>query len=365
MVVVQDGMPNDSFDLEAKVAFLRRPQAYPHAPDAVSVIETHKSFVFLAGPLVYKLKKPIRYNAVNLESLEARYANSLEEVRLNRRLAPSVYLDAVPLVRDASGLLALDTTGEPVDWLVKMRRLPPELMLDHLILDRRFRAEDIRPLAVRLSTFYQSCRPLRISGSDYRALLEAEIERTADALFSVRLSTPPALIEAVLATLRSYLAELAGAFDQRASMGRVVDGHGDLRPEHVCLETVPLVIDCLEFDPNLRIVDPVDELSFLAMGCARIGAPDVWAVLYDTYARMTGDRAPQDLHDFYTAYRASIWARLAAWRLPAADSDAQGKWLARAGEYLAIAARYTKRLLDHSGHVIEGVARLPHLAPEP
>src|SRR5512133_2510729 len=115
-------LPPDS-SIDAKVAALREPSAYPAAPAAVEVIETHMSWVFLAGPYVYKLKKPVRYDGIDCNLVEARRSLCLEELRLNRRLAPAVYLDVVPLRAGAGGALHIDGEGAVADWLVWMRRL--------------------------------------------------------------------------------------------------------------------------------------------------------------------------------------------------------------------------------------------------
>lgn len=119
-----------SMDLQAKVACLSRPEIYPERPAAVEVVQTHMSFVFLTGSYAYKLKKPVRYHFLDFSTLEARYRDCQEEVRLNRRLARDVYLGVVPLTLAPQGGLRLGGDGEPVEWLVQMRQLPKRLMLE-------------------------------------------------------------------------------------------------------------------------------------------------------------------------------------------------------------------------------------------
>ena len=120
-----------------KLRFLSDPSAYPHAPSTVTVVETHMSYVFLAGDKAYKLKKPVRYPFLDFSTLDARERNCREEARLNRRLAADVYLGVLPLTFDGARVFALGGDGAVVDWLVEMRRLPQEAMLDRLISDGR------------------------------------------------------------------------------------------------------------------------------------------------------------------------------------------------------------------------------------
>src|SRR5690606_17535290 len=148
--------------LAAKVHWLQQPATYPHAPQRIDAIETHMSWVFLADEYVYKLKKPVRRDFLDFSTLEARHRNCEEELRLNRRLAPEVYLNVVPLTIDAAGTVRLGGQGEVLDWLVRMRRLPAECMLDYAIRHGTVRDDEIRRLALRLAEFYAASAPIRM-----------------------------------------------------------------------------------------------------------------------------------------------------------------------------------------------------------
>ena len=138
-----------------KVAFLRGPQAYPARPRRVDVVETHMSWVFLAGEFVYKLRKPVRHAFLDFSTLAARRLDCRREVRLNRRLAPDVYRSIIPLVQRRDGCLGLDQSGRVVDWLVEMRHLPADRMLDALIRTGSLTRADVESLARILTTFYR------------------------------------------------------------------------------------------------------------------------------------------------------------------------------------------------------------------
>lgn len=342
-------LPRPDNGTAAKVAFLRRPDAYPDRPAAVRVIETHMSWVFLAGAAVYKLKKPVRYSYLDFSTLPARSRYCSEEIRLNRRLAPGTYLGKVALTRTSEGGFRLGGRGPVADWLVKMRRLPEDRMLGRLIRDRSLAPRDLARLATVLTRFYARARPLDWSPGVYAQRLRQSLEANAAALLSPRYGLPAARIRRVLASQRRFAAAAAAALEERMAAGRVVDGHGDLRPEHVCLERRPVIIDCLEFNADLRVVDPADELGFLALECERLGDAPAGDTLLDLYARLSGDDPPPALVAFYKSCRACLRAKLAVWHLDDGDLPDPGKWRSLALDYLALAEKYAARFSPPAG----------------
>jgi aminoglycoside phosphotransferase family enzyme len=335
-------------DLAAKVALLRQPQTYPDAPSRIDAVETHMSWVFLTDRHAYKLKKPVRYDYLDFSTLAARRRNCAEEVRLNQALAPGVYLGVVPLALDESGNARLEAEGRVLEWLVKMRRLPADRMLDRLIRDRAVRESEIEELARRLAGFYRQSPAVDIRGEDYwmeyRRMLEANQSVLGDPAYAL----PPAQTRVVHEKLFHWLERARQAFVARVAAGRVLDGHGDLRPEHICLEPRPVIFDRLEFNRQFRIVDAADELASLTMECERLGAPWIGDILFRAYAAATQDHPPSSLVSFYCAYRACLRARLALLHLRDLEPAAWGKWRALAGDYLRLAAGYSARL-DASG----------------
>ncbi len=326
----------------APASFLRRPSAYPEGTRSVEVVQTHLSLLFLTDTRAYKLKRPVRLDVLDLRTVEARRRNCLEEVRLNRRLAPDVYLGVVPLVHSPLGL-SLGGHGEALDWLVVMRRLPAERMLDRRIREGRLKDADVRRVARHLARFYRDAPPAE-DGPAYRRRLEREVARDAAALSAPRYGLRRSLVEGVTCALREALTDQGPLLAARAGGGHVVEGHGDLRPEHVCLERAPVVIDCLEFSRELRIVDALDELSFLALECERLGAPEVGPLLLGEYARLTGDPAPSGLVELYQAFRACRRAKIAVWHLDDPEIDGSARWRRRAADYLGRASRRLERL---------------------
>jgi len=327
-------------DLAAKVAVLRDPAAYPERPVHVESVETHMSHVFLTPQHVYKLKKPVRYDYLDFSTLAARERHCREELVLNRELAPGVYLEVVPLKADADGRLRLGGTGATVEWLVKMRRLPAEYMLDRQLRERTATTGDIRRAAERLARFYRGRPPAHTDGDAYRTDYARKLAANAAVLAEPSFGLPAEPAATVCARLARYLERSGDALARRAREGRVVEGHGDLRPEHVCLTEPPVVFDRLEFNRAFRVVDAADELASLAMECERLGAPIVGVELFERYRDATGDSAPDALQHFYAAYRACLRARLAILHTHELAPAAWVHWQALAADYLRLARRH-------------------------
>ena len=327
--------------LREKVSHLSRPESYPENPAAVEVVQTHMSVVFLTGQHAWKLKKPVRHDFLDFSTLEARRADCEEELRLNRRLAPDVYLGVVPLAVTPQGALRLGGDGVPVEGLVKMHRLPSQLMLYDAIRHGNVTRHDIRRLTLVLADFYRRAEPVDLDAAQYRQRLERDIHANREGLTPPEYSMPAGLVQSITASQLAVLARNAPLFDARVAQRRIVEGHGDLRPEHVCLGPEPLFIDCLEFSRDWRVLDPADELAYLAMECEYAGAPWIGEVVFETYREATGDDPPLALVRFYKAYRATVRAKLSAWHLKDHPDPAdQGKWVARAQRYLELADRY-------------------------
>ncbi|MDT8388106.1 MAG: hypothetical protein RQ736_11360 [Thiogranum sp.] len=325
--------------LEEKVAFLRRPESYPEAPARVEAIETHMSWVFLTDIDAYKLKKPIRREFLDFSTLEARRTQCANEVRLNRRLARHVYLGTVALVQTPSGQLQLDGTGRPVDYLVHMRRLPRERMLDALIERNAVHDADLEGLAGILVGFFRAAEPRPLSKHDYVERFRRDIEANWRDLVQTRYGLPCDRVDQLLQAQLAFLQRHQDTLAQRA--GHVIEGHGDLRPQHVCLLDPPVVIDCLEFNPAFRMLDPLDELAYLSLECDRLQAPQVGErLLRDCMSAMDDRSATTGLIAFYKVYQACLRAKIAIWHLDDPVVDDHQHWKQRACDYLSLAMSY-------------------------
>lgn len=331
-------------DIADKLRFLRDPSAYPDRPSHVSVVETHMSWVFLAGAQVFKMKKPVRRRWLDFTTLAAREANCREEVRLNRRLAPDVYRGVVPLARTSRGALSLAGSGEPVEWLVQMRRLPEARMLDRMVQAGTAEPRHVEEVVDRLAAFYERLPPVSLEPGEYVTRFRQEQDHNRETLLDARLDLDRAAIRGTLGRVDALLGDAPALLHDRARRGCIVEGHGDLRPEHVCMLEAPVIIDCLEFSRTLRLVDPFDELALLSVECEVLGAGWVRDVLSARWAERAGAPPPDRLFAFYLSYRALLRARLSAAHLFEPAVRTPEKWLPLTRRYLAVAGRESLNL---------------------
>ncbi|WP_296482641.1 hypothetical protein [Rhodoferax sp.] len=327
-------MPN----IEAKLTFLQSPASYGPLSPQVELIETHMSWVFLLEQRVFKLKKPVRFPFLDFTTLQAREFYCREEVRLNARLAPGVYLGVVAL-QWQDGVFALvpdaqlPAPGETVDWLVVMRRLPRQRMLIEMVASHSVADKDIDALVALLGAFYRAAPAAPISANDYLSRLRHEQTLNREVLLRPQFGLQD--VRLAIDRLDAALAQCDDLLRARASHGHVLDGHGDLRPDHVCLLEPPVVIDCLEFNPQLRQVDPFDEVAYLGLECDMAGAPWIGPQLVAGIVDALGDHPGPSLLHFYTAYRAMLRARLAMAHLLDPRPRSPERWPALSERYIA------------------------------
>ena len=324
--------------LAEKVRFLSDPAAYGGATRHVEARETHMSWVFLTDDSVYKLKKPVRYPFLDFGTLAKRRFFCEEELRLNRRLARATYRAVVPLCRDRQGGLVLSGGGRVADWLVEMERLPQEDMLDARIARDAVSKNDIAGIGHLLAGFYAGLAPEFTDGGAYprrlaeeQAVNRAILERPELGLSELAAST--------LDRVEHALAVLAPDIEARIARGRIIEAHGDLRPEHVCLVDPPQIIDCLEFNRSMRIVDPCDEVNYLGLECELLGTPWIRPLLLGIIEERLGDPPGTALMALYGAFRMLLRARLCIAHLLEHPVRHPEKWRPLAKRYLEAAER--------------------------
>lgn len=326
--------------LAAKVEFLSRPDSYPQPVPHVAAVETHLSWVFLTDEHVYKLKKPFHRTPIDYRTPAARRRSCMGELRLNHRLAPHVYLDVVALTVDATGRMALDGPGTRIDWLVRMRRLPAALSLDQRLQAGTVDATDARRIVARLAPFFAAAAHAQWTPVAYRRRLVTAINEAASELSRAEFGLVRPGIDALAAALRHFVATRLDLLDARVQAGRIVEGHGDLRPEHLYLTEPPTIIDCIEFDRTLRLRDPADELAFLSMESDRLGQPLLDRWLFDAWRELAGDDPPRPLVEFHKACNAFVRAQIAIWHLEDPGDSPRQPWIERAEDYLRRAGDY-------------------------
>jgi aminoglycoside phosphotransferase family enzyme/predicted kinase len=320
--------------------------------------ETHVSNVFLTGQHAYKLLKPVDFGFLDFTTREARYQTCWNEVRLNRRLAPDVYLGVVPLTI-SDGRLRLGGTGTPVDWLVKMRRLPDDSTLEARVGAGTAGTGDVdRILEVLIPFLRRAATGPGISEAGTPASIRQNVLENLEVIS--RETGAGDLSAAQSERLRSaqlqFLSLDGELFEKRASGGWVRDGHGDLKAEHFYLNsgdrdlmTDVAVVDCIAFNDRLRHVDTLDEICFLATDLERLGRSDLSEYLLREYRSQLGDPAPDRLAAFYKSYRTSVRAKVACLRSREQSGDERGQSLSEAAKHLQaavdVSAKFHRPLL--------------------
>ncbi len=319
----------------------------------VRLVQTHVSWVLLDGEHAWKIKKPLSLGFLDFSTRRARERACAEELRLNRRLAPRLYLDLVP-VRGSLARPRLDGEGPVIDHALRMRQFPDDALLSRRLAEGRLDGATVDRLAARLAAFHRQA-PRAAVGDGYGASAQVR-GATAQVLAALaRLGEDPRL-----ASLGAWCdaegRRLARRFDARRRAGWVREGHGDLHLDNLIdFEGEVTAFDCLEFDPALRWIDVQADIAFACMDLHARGRPELAWRLLDGWLEGTGDHAGMAVHRYYLVYRALVRALVLALR------RSQGAAAAGA-DYLAAAQRLARpgepRLLLTHGPSGSGKSRL-------
>ncbi len=305
-------------ELPDLIEALSRPEAYPPpVPAEIVVKQTHISVVFLVGDRVYKVKKPVDLGFLDFSTLELRRHFCEEETRLNRRLAPHVYLGVVPVTADGEKV-RINGSGSVVEWAVEMVRLPDDATLAHLVEHGEVTSGEIEKLGRRIAEFHRIAETSpRIAEFGRFAVVAGNArENFEQSRGHVGSTVSFPVFERVRNLTEAWLTRLESVIESRAAAGFPRDTHGDLRLDHVYLfpdrpppEDV-VVIDCIEFSERFRFADPVADMAFLVMDFLADGRGDLAETFADAYFRESGDAVGRQLLRFYVAYRAVVRAKV-------------------------------------------------------
>lgn len=323
---------------------LREPSCYPHSPDHVREIQTHISWVFIAPPFVYKVKKPLDLGFLDFRTLESRKHFCEQEVRLNRRLCPDVYLGVVP-ISESDGGYVLSDESNIVDYAVKMRELSGGIFALDLVESSELTEQHVDRIVAKLADFYreESSSPEVASWGrieNLRVSTDENFEQTET--FADSLLSRPAFDAIRFYTDRFYDGH-AQLFNRRRAEGRILDCHGDLHLEHVYLtEDATCIYDCIEFSDRLRRIDVANDTAFLAMDLDFHGRRSLANYFIEQISIALDDPELVKLVDFYKCYRAYVRAKVRSMQsieeeVPADDRAESRR---RAQRYYQLALRY-------------------------
>jgi hypothetical protein len=335
-------MENNSHRL---ILNLAHPRAYTHTVDSINIVETHISWVILTGKYAYKIKKPVDLGFLDFSTLEKRHHYCLEELRLNRRLEPEIYLDVVAIT-GTYDTPSMDGEGSVLEWAVKMRQFDPTLQFNRLLEKKLLRQEHIESLAKRIIAFHAI-----LPGSD-SATKHGDAESVHAPIHDNYLQadryTDSAVIKDRLHLLQNWHEQQyikhKSLLNKRKYTGFVRGCHGDLHLANIALENNKVIIfDCLEFNDNLRYIDVINEISFLLMDLEAQKSPDLANYFLNYWLQVTGDFEGLQLLSYYKAYRSMVRAKVAIIEATQKTGIEKTGARERADLYLTLTRHYTSR----------------------
>ena len=324
-----------------------RSETYPGPPGEIIHLQTHISHVFLAGDLVYKIKKPLDLGFLNFSTLAGRHYFCRQEVLLNRRLTTDLYLKVVRIASQ-NGRIRIGGRGEALEYAVQMRRMPQERMMDRLLAAGQVNKNEIGSIVKKLVPFYQKARTGR--GIDPFGRYEIISKNTEENFFQTQAYVggliSSRMFNRIKAGTRGFLKRNRALFERRVQEGRIRDGHGDLHSGNICLDREIQIYDCIEFNHRFRYADIACDLAFLSMDLDFYGYPEFAEFLIQEYIRLSGDRAVTRLIDFYQAYRAYVRAKVHSFSSEDSELPRQERkdHIQKARRYYQLADHYTGRL---------------------
>ncbi len=322
------------------------PAIYPHPVEAVELVQTHISFVLLAGDFVYKFKKPVNFGFLDFSTLEKRKQCCEQELILNRRLCPDIYLGLVRVTVD-NGTLVLDGRGEVVEYGVKMVRMPEDRMMGRIIERGELNRDHILSLVDVLVPFYERAdRNAEIDGYGSAEAVAVNVLENFDQTreFIGGGALKPEQFDRISSYARSFLAR-EELFDARIEKGRIRDCHGDLYSANICLADKVYIYDCIEFNRRFRYCDVASDVAFLAMDLDFHGLQDLSALFIEEFCKKSGDDTLTGMLTFYACYRAYVRGKIGLFTAgdPSVDEKVKEKNLDMARRYFVLAEQYARQ----------------------
>lgn len=327
---------------------LLKPNAYQEPTSAVTCIQTHVSLIFLTDSFAYKIKKPVDFGFLNFSTIDRRRFYCNEEVRLNRRLAPDVYLGVVEL-RDTMQGPSFNGDGAIIDYAVKMKRLPDDCMLDRLVDSGVANEDTIRAVATVIAQFHATAptsASVQEHGNPDRIRYNWQENFDQMSAFEQETLSAPERI-AMQEFITRYIEEHHHIFQERFEGGFIRECDGDIHLENICIENGAVrIFDCIEFNDRFRCCDTAADIAFLLMDLDYHDRHDLADIACDQYIKVSEDNSALPLIMFYQMYRAFVRGKVESFQLhdPTIEQEQKEKATHRAARYFRLARGYMERL---------------------
>ncbi len=335
---------------EFQISFLKRallnPALYPDQPQTVAFHETHISLVFLTGNYAYKVKKPVDFGFLDFTSIEKRRHYCEQEVILNRRLAPTLYLGVVGITQEGEKVI-LGGQGDPVEYAVQMIQIPETSLMNHLLARNEVTLEMIEAISEKLVRFYLNAETNeRISNFARPERVKEDTDENFDQTEKyIGATISKEVYREIQGRTIHFFKDRGELFVRRIDANRIRDCHGDLRLEHIFWGDEISIFDCIEFNERFRYTDVAADIAFLAMDLDYHNRQDLSDHLIRSYIRESGDDELMEILDFYKCYRAYVRGKVESFRLDdlTISEGAKEEASKRAQKYFDLAHRYSQR----------------------
>jgi hypothetical protein len=328
------------------VESMMKPEFYPHQPDSVELIQTHISFIFIAGDLVYKVKKPVDFGFLDFTTLKKRQFYINEELRLNKRFSSDMYLGVIP-ISDVNGVLILNDKSNIIEYALKMMRLNENHMLYKLLESDKVTKDTMKRVGKHLAETYKNIP------SDKKSQLFGRLDTISTNVLEnfdqtkkyIGGPVSDKIFNTIERWSKTFIKNNKALFEKRINQGCIKDCHGDLHLQHICIEENNIfVFDCIEFNERFRFGDVASDVSFLSMDFDYNGKNELGTAFVDAYIRASGDTGMKEVLLFYKVYRAYVRAKVTSFMLDdesIGDSDKETAFRT-AKKYYDLAYKYVE-----------------------
>ena len=330
------------------IAAMNKPDFYPHKPIFVETVQTHISYVFIAGDIVYKVKKPVNFGFLDFTTLEKRKFYCEEELRLNRRLAPGIYLHVIPLSKNDEGIFVAGEGKTIVDYAVVMKKLPLDKMLKTLLAQGKTDENIMDKIAAKIAAFHKEAQTGGYIDEmgDIQTIRHNHEENFAQTKKYIGITIPAYQYEFISAYVENFLSKNESLFKKRVSEHKIRDCHGDLHLEHICVADDIIIYDCIEFNERFRCSDVAAEVAFFTMDLDFNGYSSYAESFVRSYLTYSGDSNLFKLLNFYRCYYAYVRGKVISFRLDQKEiPENERQDIAKtAAKYFELSYNYAARL---------------------